>query len=163
MAGSAVPIRVVATRSAFLFPVAGDYGGVDIKRHLPQRADFAEQPAAGFGLYPFVGQHIEAAKQSHDGLVASWPCGLPPAPHQGTVHAHRLGMCEPAGTTPDGNDELLDQLAWRITPVRLGLRQSPAAYRLPKTQAVEHLLEQGQLAQGCDLSIAETDRKPIPL
>lgn len=81
MAGSAVPIRVVATRSAFLFPVAGDYGGVDIKRHLPQRADFAEQPAAGFGLYPFVGQHIEAAKQSHDGLVASWPCGLPPAPH----------------------------------------------------------------------------------
>ena len=73
MAGSAVPIRVVATRSAFLFPVAGDYGGVDIKRHLPQRADFAEQPAAGFGLYPFVGQHIEAAKQSHDGLVALWP------------------------------------------------------------------------------------------
>ena len=157
-----MPVGVVTACRPFLFPVAGDDCRIDIQSDPLQGADLAKEPTVGIGLYPFVGQHVEAGEQPHDGLVAG--C-LRPAeqPHQRAVHACRLGVCEPTGAAPDGNNELLDQLQRRIAPVRLRLRQTPAGHCLPKPHVVEHLLEQGQAAPGRDLTVAETDRKSFSL
>ena len=39
------------------------------------------------------------------------------AEYQRTVHAHRFRVRKPKGTTPDRDNELLDQLQWGIAPV----------------------------------------------
>jgi len=145
-----------------LFSVAGDDRRIDIQGDPLQGADLAEEPAVGFGLYPFVGEHVEAGEQPQDGLV-SGSSGPAKQAHQGAVHAHGLGMGETAGATPDRDDELFDELHRRIAPVRLRLGQRPARCRLAESHAVEHLLEQRQSTPGRHLTVVETDRKSFSL
>lgn len=162
MAGPPWPVGLVAAQGAFLLTVAGDDGRVDIQGDALQRTDLAEEPALGFGLYPSVGQHVEAAEQAHDDFVAG---GLRPAKQgqQRAVHAHRLRVCKAVGVAPDRDDELLDQLQRGLAPVRPRLGQTPARRSVSESQAVEHLLEQRQPAPCSDLAVAESDREPFPL
>jgi hypothetical protein len=161
MARPALPAGVIAARGTLLFSVAGDDRGIDVQGHLLQCGDLAEEPAVGLGLHPFVGEPVEAGEQPHDGLVSGRPG---PAEQAGerAVHAHRLGMHEPAGAAPDGDDELLDQLRRFVAPVRLGRWQSPPGDRLPELHAVEHALEQRQPAPCRDLSGGKLTEKPSP-
>lgn len=108
--------RVVAPSCTFLFSVAGHDRGIKIKRQLGQRREIAEDPAISFGLHPFVGEHVKARKPPLDGLELrrAFPSEQP---GQRVIQAHNLGMSKAAGSAPDRDDELFDQLQRRVSPI----------------------------------------------
>ena len=60
-------VRVITACRPLLRTVTGDDGGVRVQGDASQGAGLVEEPATG--LYPFMAQHIKAAKQVHDGFV----------------------------------------------------------------------------------------------
>jgi hypothetical protein len=124
MARPATPPGVVTARAPLLLAVADHHRGVHVQGHPLQCTELAEQPAVAFRPHALIGEHVETAKPPQDGLVTG---RLRPADQsdQRAVHTHRLGMREPAGTTPDRHDELLDQLHRFIAPVGTRRRQTP--------------------------------------
>jgi hypothetical protein len=99
--------------------------------------------------------------QRHDHRVGQKPCaaGVGGKAGIGDQGLHDAGTAggKAAGTAPDADDHLLDQLLWAVTPVGAGLGQLPLLHGNPKLHGVQHLLEQGQAAPGGDFFGAELE------